>query len=54
MIIRNKKGKAIKASVVLIVIGVIISTVGFGIGGFNLDIFKSNNTQKWYNIINID
>lgn len=54
MIIINKKEKAIKVSIILILIGVIIATVGFGMHGFNLDILKSNDAPKWYNIINID
>lgn len=50
----NKKEKIIKISIALIVIGIVISIVGFGIGGFNLDVFKSSNTQKWYNVIDIN
>lgn len=54
MIIRNFKRKIINISVSLIVIGFIISMVGFGIGGFDLTSFKSSDTQKWYRTINID
>ncbi|MCI9303520.1 hypothetical protein [Clostridium sp.] len=50
----NKKENIIKMSIALIVIGFIISIVGFGVGEFNLDIFKSSDTQKWYKVISID
>lgn len=50
----NKKEKIIKVSITLIIIGFIISIVGFGLGGFNLDVFKSSDTQKWYKVIDID
>lgn len=54
MIIINLKRKIINISVSLIVIGLIISTVGFGIDGFDLTLFKSSDTQKWYRTIIID
>ncbi|MDU1314798.1 MAG: hypothetical protein E6940_12150 [Clostridium septicum] len=52
MIIKNLKRKIINISVSLIVIGFIISMVGFGIGGFDLTSFKLSDTQKWYRTIN--
>ena len=54
MIIRNFKRRTITTSVSLIVIGLIISIVGFGISGFDLNTFKSTDTQKWYKTINIE
>lgn len=54
MIIINFKRKIINISVSLIVIGLIISIVGFGIDGFDLTSFKSSDTQKWYRTIIID
>lgn len=50
----NKKEKIIKISIALIVIGIVISIVGFGLGGFNLNVFKYSDTQKWYNVIDIN
>ena len=44
----------IMIAILMLVIGFIISIVGFGVGGFNLDIFKSSDTQKWYKVISID
>ena len=54
MIIRSFKRKLIATSVGLIMIGLIISIIGFRIGGFDLDAFKPTDTQKWYKTINID
>lgn len=53
MVIRNLKRKVVTISVTLIVIGFIISTIGFGIGNFDLNGFKPTGTQKWYKTINI-
>ena len=50
----NKKEKIIKVGITLIIIGFIISIVGFGLGGFNLNVFKYSDTQKWYNVIDIN
>ncbi|MEG1410977.1 MAG: hypothetical protein RSD36_14165 [Terrisporobacter sp.] len=52
MIIRNFKRKVVNISLGLIVIGFIISIVGFGIDGFDLTTFKSSDSHKWYKIIN--
>ena len=54
MLIRNFKRKIINISIGLIVIGFIISMVGFGIDGFDLTSFKSSDTHKWYRTININ
>ncbi|MDV4150725.1 hypothetical protein R0131_07730 [Clostridium sp. AL.422] len=52
MIIKNFKKKIINISVCLIIIGLIISAVGFLMDGFDSTPQKSNDTQKWYRIIN--
>lgn len=54
MIIEKFKKKFIITSVCLIIIGLVISIVGFGICSFDLNTFESNDTQKWYKTINID
>lgn len=46
--------KMISYSIALILVGVVISIIGFGISGFNLDTFKSLDSEKWYRTINID
>lgn len=54
MIIRNFKRKIVNISVSLILIGTIISIAGFGIAGFDLTSFQSNDAKKWYRTIYID
>ena len=54
MVIRNLKRKVVTISITLIGIGFVISMIGFGIGNFDLNNFKSTETQKWYKTINID
>lgn len=54
MIIRNFRRKFITSSIALIIIGLIIVIVGFGLSGFNLKVFKENNTPKWYKTFYVD
>lgn len=42
MIIKNVKKKCMVLSLVLILAGAIISTIGFGVAGFNYDKFKAS------------
>lgn len=48
--------KAIKISVILVVVGIIISLVGFSISGFDYNKLKANPTDKhrWYRTISIE
>lgn len=54
MIIRNFKEKIIKSSILLIIIGILISFIGLGIGNFDLAMFKTEGQYKWYRTINFD
>lgn len=54
MIIRNFKRKTILLSSILIITGITISFIGFAMGNFDLDIFKTEGVYKWYRTINFD
>ncbi|MEG2108972.1 MAG: hypothetical protein RRY19_04250 [Clostridium sp.] len=54
MIIRNFRKKFITSSIALIIIGLIIILFGFGLSGFNLKVFKEDNTPKWYKTFYVD
>lgn len=54
MIIRNFKKKIILLSSSLIIIGITISFIGFGIGKFDLAMFERDGKYKWYRTINFD
>jgi len=54
MKIKSFKKSCIKFAVLLIVIGVTISIIGFGTARFDMSKFKETNTHKWYRTIRID
>ena len=54
MIIRNFKKKIILLSSILIITGIAIAFIGFSIGKFDLDMFKTDEQYKWYRTINFD
>ncbi|WP_297523115.1 hypothetical protein [uncultured Clostridium sp.] len=54
MIIKNFKKKIITTGLGLIVIGFIISIIGFGMSGFDTKIFNLNGERKWYQTITIE
>jgi len=54
MIIRKFNKKAIKISIYLIVIGLVVAILGFGISGFDINKFGKEDTYKWYRTIRIN
>lgn len=52
-IISNKK-KLIGISIGLVVIGILITGIGFGIQGSGLNSQKENEPRRWYQTIRID
>lgn len=54
MIIKKFKKKVIIISAGLIILGISISLVGFKMANFDLTMFNSNGSTKWYRTIQID
>lgn len=54
MNINYDKKKAIGISKYLILIGMVITLVGFGLTGFNFNKIKESGTHKWYHTLYID
>jgi uncharacterized membrane protein len=52
-IIRNNK-KLIGISLCLIIAGILITGIGFGIQGSGLNSVKENQPRRWYQTIRID
>lgn len=54
MISQYSKKKLVKLSLCLIVVGFIISLIGFGTSGFHTDVFQPDDNPKWYRTITND
>ena len=54
MKIRNYKKKLISLSVILIIVGISISAVGFGLTGFNINKLEETGTNKWYRTFHVE
>lgn len=54
MVINKFKKKVIIISTGLIILGLSISLVGFKMANFDLTMFNSNGSTKWYRTIQID
>lgn len=54
MVIKKFNKKTIIISLSLIVLGFMISLIGFNIAKFDLSNFKETDSHKWYRTIQID
>lgn len=55
MKIKNFKRKCIQLSLILILVGSLVTAVGFGAFGFNIDRLKETPVEEtWYKTIHID
>lgn len=53
MKIINTKKNCLKVSFILILTGVIISFIGFGMAGFDKNAYKTVGESHWYRTINL-
>ncbi|MEH6891200.1 hypothetical protein V7024_16140 [Bacillus sp. JJ864] len=48
MTIKELKKKSLKLSIILIISGVFLSFIGFGMSGWNTAKYKTTDSEPWY------
>ncbi|MDM5152814.1 hypothetical protein QUF88_02380 [Bacillus sp. DX1.1] len=48
MTIKELKKKSFKLSIILIISGIFISLIGFGMSGWNTNKYKTTDPKLWY------
>ncbi|WP_169513027.1 hypothetical protein [Bacillus fungorum] len=54
MTIKELKKKSLKLSIILLISGVFISLIGFGMSGWNTEKYNTNDSEPWYRTIQMN